>query len=148
MYFNIKKPKGCIWLQIDKDTYKGINLEKLPELFNAGYILLTEYTTFKKVKELVDLGDLYHLKEEPTAQRAQDKVYECEALHRDFDEPFHQYLTNSESSTKRSNYNYLFKVSSNNLTMQWYFNLCENYQILNHDSIEDEIDNPTIFKYY
>lgn len=146
MYVAIKKPKGCIWVQQNENDYKGIRLDKFPELFNAGYILLTEYTTLAKVQELIELGDLYLLKEEPTAKRDQDKLYECEALHRDYDEPFNQLITNNENGTRRAEYNYLFKKGNDNLTMQWYFNLCENYQILSHDWIEDEIENPMMFR--
>lgn len=140
MFTTIKNPKACIWVKLEEDKYQGIFLEKFPELFHAGYMLLTEYTTLKKVQDLIALGDLFLLKEFPHSERHQDAIYECESIHKMFNEPIKILSTNNEKGTKRAEYSYLYKDN------QWYFNICENYQLLSHDWIEDSIENPIIFR--
>lgn len=137
---NTSNYHASIWIKEGEDNYKGIYLHLFPQLFHCGYMLLTEYTTKSKVENLISLGDIHELKEDTHNKLSSN--YNSIAYHRDFNDNFKQFHTNSERATYRHEYNYLFKDN------KWFIGFKENYQELSFELIEDEISNPIIFRKY
>lgn len=132
---------ASIWIKKGDNNYIGIYLHLFPQMFHCGYMLLTEYTQKNKVDSLINLGDIYELREYSNA-KGTDARFNSIAYHRDQGETLRQYKTNSESATHRHEYNYLFKDN------KWHIGFKEGYQELSFDLIEDEIASPIIFHKY
>ncbi len=95
--------KSTIWYK-DPETnnYKGVYCHWDGYPSNNGKLLLENYNSLEKVKELVSLGFLSSLRED---------IKSCEFYHRDMDEDFNSYEVSSKDEMEEffESYTYIFE---------------------------------------
>lgn len=93
--------RSTIWLKTE-NSYKGVYCHWDGYLSNNGRLLLTNYNSLDKVKELISFGSISSLGED---------IEKCEFYHRDREEDFENYEVSSleEMGKFLEGYNYLFQ---------------------------------------